>query len=409
MGNGGTIGSGGVVGSGGAIGSGGVADGGAEVASEVGPACDPDAGAGAWRLFGPPISLSANVVTVPSLALLPDGNPVVAWRDVSVVHTRVWRPEGCDGSWQPLGSPIASFTATLLVPPGTDKPVRAWISNDRPPVVTVDRWNGTAFEVLGAPLIPQSSTAASPVLADGGNGTLIAGWVDGVNVGSSSVQIARWDGTTWTMLNTAAGVLGAQAYGSSYRALSIAVTPAGVPVVAFAGLSYVTTVAKFVSGTTWTMLGTAPAADSGVDNGPIVKINSVGDIFLASAARVQPSVYHVSVARFDGNVWQPLGASIAATGTVRSYDMALDTIGSPIIVEGEEIYATVDSPGSLPLFTYHWDGAGWPALAPAELASAPPASESDPTIAIDGKGQLVAAWQHAANLSLSMAIARFQR
>jgi hypothetical protein len=385
-----------------------------------------DAGAGAWHLFGAPISVSASGAYLPAMALLPDGRPVVAFTDAQPnsaiqqyapfnqaarTYTFLWDP--CDGVWHPMGAPLAGTLPALLAPPGSGQPLRAWVSNDNPSVLTVEHWNGTGFERLGAPFQAMNQSIFSPVMVTGADGNPILGWLDGPN--SSTVQVARWDGTAWQMLSPAEGVPGdlAQTFFGMGRALSLSLTPDGRPVVAWPGTKAHTIVAELVSGTTWTMLGTGPNTDTLAHsmNGPVVRVNQTGDVFLAwifpqveTGGNAAPLV---SVSRFDGTNWQTLGGPLYSAYLGRDYDMVIDNSGAPIAANTE----VAQNGGGL-VYTYRWDGTAWHKPAPGVAVPGAPLQTYvyNPTIAIDGSGRLVTAWVHLDNAAntTAIAVARYQ-
>jgi hypothetical protein len=427
-------------------GGGGRRDGGADAAMDAGvdvppdSGCNPDAGdAGAvgWHFFGAPLSVSQSGTYLPTMALLSDGSPVVAWTDdgqtqsvitqyasfnsASRTYTYVWRPD-CGGSWQEMGDPVAGTLPALLVPPGTDQLVRAWVSNDNPSVLTVERWNGTAFEPLGAPFQAINQSILSPVMVADASGNPILGWLDGPS--SSTVQVAHWDGSAWQMLSPAGGVPGADpalTFFGAARGLSLTLTPDGLPIVAW-GTQGHAVVAEFVSGTTWTMLGTAPNSNglSSSINGPVVRVNGTGDILLAWISLQVESDGNaadlVAVSRFDGTTWQAVGGPLYSAYVTRDYDMIIDGSGALIVADSE----SASNGGGL-VYTYRWNGTAWQKPAPGVAAAGPPMQTYvySPTIALDGSGRLVAAWVHFENsmeyinlpgnvVTTAIAVARYQ-
>ena len=279
---------------------------------------DPDAGvAGAWRPFGGPLQISTTVAAnALSMALLPDGSPVVAWNENGQGYTRVWKPAGCDGAWAPLGDPIAGVMLTLLVPTGSDRPVRASVSTDLPPVLRVERWNGSAFEPMGAPFPSSQQTIGSPALVADGDGH------------RSSAGSTRSTASTPTFRSPAGTA--PRGYGSPLRAASSGASrsaagalsrsrlrrPASLSSPGLRNLSSRWSPSSSPE-TTWTMLGTAPAAmdGSGAYNGPIVRIEP--------SRRSLPRIERVGgqpPPRVRGAVrWQRLatlgGALVSAGGT----------------------------------------------------------------------------------------------
>jgi hypothetical protein len=218
------------------------------------------------------------------------------------------------------------------------------------------------------------------------------------------------------MLSPAGGVPGdlANTFVGTARALSLAVAPGTQPVVAWPGTQTPTNVAQLVSGTTWTTLGRAPNSDilSYSIDGPVVRVNSSGGIFLAW---IDPQVETsgnvedlVSVSRFDGTTWQPLGGPLVTSDLARDYDMTIDSSGAPIVADTE-----VSMHGGGLVYTYRWNGTAWQAPAPG-VAAAGPALQTyvyASTIAIDGSGRLVSSWVHFDNttpVATAIAVARYQ-
>ena len=415
--------------------------GGVDAAMDVQPdsGCNPDAGAAdiaGWHFFGAPLSASPSGSYLPTMALLSDGRPVVAWTDAqpqsvitqfasfdlaSRTYTSVWKPDACGGAWQAMGDPVAGTLPALLVPRGSDQPVRAWVSNDNPSVLTVERWNGTAFVPLGAPFQALNQSIVSPVMVADAGGNPFLGWLDGPS--SSTVRVAHWDGSAWQMLSPAGGVPGdlALTFFGAARALSLTLTPDGLPIVAW-GTQGHAVVAEFVAGTTWTTLGTAPNSDglSHSINGPIVRVNSASDVFLAW---IFPQVESggnaadlVSVSLFDGTTWQAVGGPLYSAYVTRDYDMIIDGSGAPIVADSESAL----NGGGL-VYTYRWNGTAWQKPAPGVAAGGPPMQTYvySPTIALDGSGRLIAAWVHLENsmeyinlpgnvVTTAIAVARYQ-
>jgi hypothetical protein len=371
--------------------------------------------------------MSQTGTDLPTMALLSDGSPVVAWGDgsqiitsppsgtPSQIYTVVWIPDGSCGTWQALGGPVDGNSPALLVPPGGNDLFRAWVSNDQISTLTVDRWNGTAFETLGGASFPaRFLSITAPVMAADASGNPTVAWLDSFGAISTPpyVQVSRWNGSSWqtlTLGSNQAGVLGMQAINIA-RGLSLAVTPTGAPVVAFTSQqSYAPVVAQFVSGTTWTMLGALPPppAGGGPTSQPVLRSNAAGDLFVGWIMWDANDLYHLTVARWDGTTWRPLGDQVNAVGQAEYFDMAIDSSGAPVVVDVEFVASEmVDH-----LYAYRWDGAVWQAAAPGLASGASPeARAADSAIALDGSGRLVVSWRNLTfpNPSAAVAVARYQ-
>jgi hypothetical protein len=288
----------------------------------------------------------------------------------------------------------------LVTPNG--QTVRAALSSSRS-ALTVERWTDAGFQTMGNPFTDPGRSLGLPAIAADSSGNPTVAWVDGDGSLTSNVQVAHWDGANWVTLSAPQGVLGAYVYGGAGRKVSIAMTPSGQPVVAWASTSFVTLVAKFVSGTNWTVLGTAPTTifGAGEGNGPIVRTNGAGDIFLASmTTRIQGALYHVGVSQFVGASWQSLGGALIQGGSARDYAMTVGPNGLPIVADSEYL-----SPANQ-LFTYRWTGASWQMPAPVGTVG----DYLDmPALAVDPNGRLVAAWIDRTTAGAhSVAVARLE-
>jgi hypothetical protein len=383
---------------GGAMGGGGTTG-----AAGTGGSCAPPSG---WNALGapqsvPPPGRASNI----SIALLSDGNPVIAWNEGTTIHTQVWRPAGCDGSWVDLGSSISGGGATIFVTP-CGQTIRATASPEPGSTVTVETWNGTGFQPIGNPL--GTDVRSLPALtADATGNHLTVAWLDGFHSLMKNIQGARWDGTKWVALSTLDGVLSAAATAGP----SITMTAAGHPVVAafveetppnpYMAPYTAALVAEFASATYWAMVG-MPTTDMslvGSINGPIVRDNGAGDLFFASLIAVGQNP--VGVFQFDGYTWQRLSQTIVEAGGALEYDMALGPDGLPTVVVAEGVPSESDSR----LFGYQWTGTSWKTLPSAGTAGH---YARYPALAVDAKGRLVAAWIDIAAGAYSVVVARLE-
>ena len=328
---------------------------------------------------------------------MPDGSPVLAWANEpaggATMQTAVWKPSGCDGTWEQMGAPVAdAYFPALAVVPSTGQTVRASVRSTTPETIVVERWNGSTFQAMGNPFTTSGNEIRSPRLAIDASGAVIVAWADSFASSNARVRAARWDGAAWTDISGSGGVLGAFLYSGTPPVLSIATTPAGTPVVAFATTGFATLVAKYGSGTSWSALGPPPAMPIGTGgvNGPIVAINGAGDPFVISMSRTMASVYRASVARFDGTNWQAVGDAPGTGYSDVEHNMAIAPDGAPVVVIGGR--AVLGSRERLSF--YRRAGGAWQAL-PSPTDGAPAAAdESSPIIAV-GAGNLIAVWMHA--------------
>jgi hypothetical protein len=359
------------------------------------PECDAgtaDGGdASPWQPLGPELGAVADAgVTMPSLALVDGTQPVVAWQENHQIETRVWKEIDCVGAWSTLGVPVAGDFPALAA--GAQGLVRTYLKAGTTQII-VDRWNGSAFVPLGDPLSdpsssPMSSRRASAVATDAAGNPVVA-WGSGIGTLTNTVQVQRWDGARWVSLSDSKGVLAGITFGTVLLSpVSLSLAPDGRPLVSWANFARVTAVAKFDTGTTWNALGTSPESfPSFENNGPVVRVNGAGDVFVAWMTRaMNGAATHVTVARFDAGAWSMLGMAPSTGAVGQDYDLAIDRAGAPILVEEEETFGAK----ATSLFAYRWTGTAWTA------GSALPGTETTttvmPHIAIDRRGRWVVAW-----------------
>ncbi|MFK7738999.1 MAG: hypothetical protein AB8H80_01655 [Planctomycetota bacterium] len=260
---------------------------------------------------------------VGDIARLPNGNIIAAGRFDNAGGQPANNVASWDGvSWSALGSGLAGEVRVLQpLPTGDLLAVRAAAVN------AVQLWNGLAWSPLGTP--PVGNVSALAVMP---NGDVLAGGSFG-----ALGPLHRWDGATWTPITTV-GVAGSYVQdmvtlpsgnvlcvgsfnltsgfadaalfdGTNFQPL----TPP-IPLISSLLLRSNGTVLALASpsatasqqvaswdGTTWTVLPDAPPATSRLEQ------DSNGELL---AARNSASL---SVQRFNGVQWQPLGAAVPPT------------------------------------------------------------------------------------------------
>jgi hypothetical protein len=383
--------------------------------AEAGVACEAGAtglsGApGTWQQFGEHLGNSANTPFLwPALTLLPDDRPVVSWYEGTAIQTRIWEVTACGGRWIDPG-PITGDSPSLTVD-AQGAPILAFDAYAaKPSHVSVMRFDGSKFVPLGAPLPSTDHGVAravtAPSLAAGANGDLVLAWVDFPSSSSSTIQAARWSGTAWVAMTDSKGALGIAASGSP-SGPSLVMTPDGAVLASWLTLGHATAVARFVSGTTWTSVGTPPsgAVGGGENNGPLLAVGKTGVINLAWKDRTAPSTYHTFAAQYDGTAWKALGGALATAGSASGdYTLAMDATDAPVIINSEYLTPQPGNKG----FNYRWNGTSWESPAPV-LPGPSGGGVSAPRLAIDHHGRWVAAWLEYSNAGgTTVVVARWQ-
>jgi hypothetical protein len=212
------------------------------------------------------------------------------------------------------------------------------------------RWNGTDWSLLG-------TTAANGLsdiptgLAVAANGELYAGGYFGQAGRASANRIARWNGTAWNALGAGPGA------GVNGDVLAVAVAPNGNVYVGGAFTQAGTTLANSVArwdGTAWSSLGTGVAGSGSL--GIMVDALAVapnGDLYIGGRFGHVGSAAANNVARWNGTAWSSLGA-----GTDNEvYALALTPTGD--LYAGGHFF---QAGGITALCLARWNGAVWNAL-----------------------------------------------
>ncbi|MCA9837031.1 MAG: Ig-like domain-containing protein [Trueperaceae bacterium] len=225
----------------------------------------------AWTsLAALPVDTSAD--SLPQIALLSDGNPVVAWRNgadnpatTSIIEPSSIQVARWNGSsWDDLGPVNSSLEASApSLALYEDKLYVAYHESDgtNPDVVvaTYDS-DSSSWQKLGDILdSAPAALAISPALAIDSTGKPSVAWWEAKVDGTAEVLVKQFDGTAWQALGTALNV------GTNVRAnmVSIAAGPDNLPVVAWHEFDAAATdpvnadhiYAKKWNGSSWTALG----------------------------------------------------------------------------------------------------------------------------------------------------------
>lgn len=153
-----------------------------------------------WRLDEP--TASANV----SMVLDQMNRPIVAWTDVSHDETRSIEVHRWTGSnWEALEGRISAHPQPRAVNPAllldaAGSPILAWseFREDRSDVY-VRRWTGNSWAPFGQPLsaLPGKTSANHPKLQLSASGALFIAWAESSESGVFKTYIRRWDGSAW--------------------------------------------------------------------------------------------------------------------------------------------------------------------------------------------------------------------
>ncbi|MBB6028830.1 Ig-like domain-containing protein [Oceanithermus desulfurans] len=307
--------------------------------------------------------------------------------------------------------------------------------------IAVRRWNGSAWENIGAPFNSGSSDGAqNPDLVLDSTGNPVVAWVEYNATNRNNVFVRHWDGSQWKPYTNSGEILDLTDSNSATTP-TIALTSNDDPAVAFAEQST-------VSGTTawhvyhggfdgnlgWIFQSSPDNYASGEDaSSPVAAMNSDNEMVLAwvenSASgkgiyvknvatgflgtlplkhadgdfipymdmaldtdgnpvvvwREQSNGSGLYAKRYDGSAWQNFGSSDLVNASGFYLAMALDASGYPVIAY------SASNGGSTNLLVTRWDGAAWVAL-PGSVNLDPTQELYSFDCVLDGNGNPVVVW-----------------
>jgi hypothetical protein len=295
-------------------------------------------------------------------AVAPDGSLYVAWRDhVNAASSNLLVQLASGGTLASLGQVYRGGTAQdkacAIVVDGQGRPVVASVESPStataPLNVLVSRYDGGSWVPLGGPLNANpAASATSPRLVIGATGEPIAAWLEAVGA-VHHVFAKAWNGTSWAALG---GETPASAT-TDVTAFDLASGPAGALSMVFDG-----TLARY-QGTSWTVLTStlgrvtaseyALAFDAG--GGSPVEV-----LAYAQAGSVQ-------VARWAGifNGWTPMGNPLSSSAQTPLAHPSLVYRSAGAV--GEQLVAGFLETGPR---VFGWNGQAWTSLA-AAIATQP--------------------------------------
>ncbi len=366
---------------------------------------------------------------VPSLAIGPDGKPVVAWYNSSSGIFDIYVKHWNGSSWAEMGSGSASdggisHNADSSLDPslaiGSDgKPVVAWQdrSNGSSFEIYVRRWNGSAWlEVAGSAtgggISHNAGDSVEPSLAIDRDGRPVVAWQDNSG-GNNDIYVRRWNGSAWIELAGSAGDGGISKNAGNSINPSLAIASDGNPIVAWEEYSggnpeiYL----RHWNGSSWAELG-GSATGGGISNTghlgnwsrkPSLAIDHGGAPVVAWE-HMGSTGFEIYARRWNGSTWAELGGS--ATGGGIS-DNARDSVEPSLAIgsDGAPVVAWHDQSdgNNYQVYARRWNNSDWVEVSIGS-ATGPGISHSvvdamHPSLAISPNGDPVVAWNDGTNLT----------
>jgi len=350
----------------------------------------------------------------PSVAISPNGAPVIAWADDSGGNSEIYVRRWDGSSWVDMGrsasgggisnNPGISTNPSLVVDPG-GAPIVAWsdntIADDQ---VYARRWNGSdwvemAFSGSGGGISMNGTSDSHTSLAIGLDGSLAVAWVST----SNEIYLRRWNGSAWVELGGSASGGGVSNTQGASRP-SLAIGPDGLPVIAWGDYSSGGITEIYVrrwDGSAWVELG-GSGSGGGISNNeswssaPSLAIGPDG---LPIVAWVDSDIVtgQILVRRWNGSAWVEMGNGSDLIGADWKPSLVISPDGVPIVA-----WSDADS-----IYVRRWIGTAWVELETSSALDADIGDSNSLSLAIGLNDVPVITWNSLEGVS-EIFVRRFQ-
>jgi len=310
------------------------------VARQCAPAGWQEVGGAAARGSG--ISTGMRNGRAPSMAISGDGRPWVAWQaSIGSAPSEIFVKRWNGAAWESVGG-----SAT-----GGGISGSSGISA-RPSLA----------------IVPAAASSVGSAFAD----MPYVAWHD-LSQGAGEIYVKRWNGTAWESVGAGSASGGGISNnpGESYDA-SLAITPEGVPWVAWTNLpapgSGSTDSEIYVrrfDGASWVEVGAGSATGGGISNNsgiseePSIAIGSDGSVFVAWTDDSSGDA-EIYVKRWSGSAWVAVGANSASGGGISNNTESSRSPSLAVVNANQAYVAWVDrSGGDTEIYALLWNGTHW--------------------------------------------------
>lgn len=305
----------------------------------------------------------------------------------------------------------AGTSAQSLAVDGSGNQVVAWSeSNGTSTNIYVKRWNGSSWAQVGTTFLNVNTNkdATEPALKLDSSGNPVVAWKE-LDGNTNRIYAKRWNGSAWVQIgsNALSGSLNAETP-------SLALDASGDPVVTWRTVSASPLfsniqVARW-DGSTWINIGgKLDVNDSGntdfLSFNPSVALTSSGNPVVAWS-ETDGTSRNIYVKRWDGSTWAQVGGKLDANTDKNAFrpSLALDGSGNPVVAWNE---AATNSAGSV--YVKRWNGSVWAQVGfdALDVNTNGTIGAGGLSLALDGNGNPTVAWADFDGMSYNAHVKRW--
>jgi hypothetical protein len=256
-------------------------------------------------------------------------------------------------TWSALGSGMNQSVCALAVSGPSLYVGGTFTTAGGVPANYIAKWDGSAWSALGSGM-GRNDDYESAVVALAVSGTnLYAGGYFSMAGGMPASHIAKWNGSSWSVLGLGMSSYPYPDYSASVNALAVSGTNL------YAGGEFSTAggvpanhVANW-DGSTWSALG------SGMNGEVFALVASGTDLYAGGLFTMAGGVPAKYITKWDGSTWSALGSGVNALGS------GMNIVVEALAATGTDLYAggRFTTAGGVPAnYIAKWDGSAWSAL-----------------------------------------------
>ena len=317
-----------------------------------------------------------------SVAVGPNGMPVVAWYDGDFPGNReiyvrrwngsAWVEMGGSASGGGISNTAGTSSSPAVAVSANNMPIVAWQDNsDGDPEIYVRRWNGSAWVEMGSSasgggISHNGVESSNPSLAIGSDGAPVVSWTDASPSNVYEVYVRSWNGTAWVELGGSASGGGVSNDTRFSGNSSLAIGSDNLPVVAWTayGDGPGDIHLRRWNGSTWVEMG-GSASGGGISNSsgesqfPSLAVGSDGAPVVAWSDSNGGNLSEIYLRRWNGSSWVGLGGSTSGGGISNTGgyswrpSLAMDSANRPMVTWHDL------SIGNSEVYFRRWSGSAW--------------------------------------------------